>query len=144
MKDNVKIEWHGKKALVTIDSALGRVNKRVAQNIMEDAKRILKRKSKSRSETSLLEQFDVRKSKYKSGGYLVYCQGPGNWKPPYRASFVELGGYSSVYGTYKRKGAKSLKGISPVYIEPKPFLRPAARKNKRKAQRMYQEALDRL
>ena len=117
------IEWHGKKVTNAAVAILGKVSKEVANNVMEDAKRILRRKAKTTSERGLLEQFEVVPSKYKDGGYLVYCQGPGKWWPPYHASFVEL-------GTFKD--------------DPKPYMRPARKKNKRKADRMFQDALDKL
>ena len=43
------------------------------------------------------------------------------WKKPYHASYVEM-------GTYKDMA--------------QPFMRPAVKKNKRKANRMYREALE--
>lgn len=141
----IELKWHAHKVMVEVNSTMKDVSKKVANNVMKDAKQILRQKAKTKSESSLLDQFSVVKSKYKDGGYLVYCQGPKKWWPPYHASFVELGAYSSVYGTYKRpKGGGSLKGISPIYIKPKPFLRPAYKKNKRKADKMFQDALDKL
>jgi len=140
MENNV-IDWNGKEVLNAAKIVLKRVSKDVAEDVMEDAKRILKQKTGS---SDLLKQFSVEKSIFKDGGYVVWCQGPKKWWPPYRASFIELGAYSSVYGTYKRDGAKSLKGISPVYIEAKPFMRPAGKKNKRKANKKFQDAMDKL
>jgi len=120
------IEWNGKKVKNAAVAILGKVSKEVANNVMEDAKRILRRKAETTSERGLLEQFEVVPSKYKDGGYLVYCQGPGKWWKPYHASFVEL-------GTHKTR-----KMIA------KPFMRPAYKKNKRKATKMFQDALDKL
>ena len=117
------IEWHGKKVTNAAVAILEKVSKEVAEDVMKDAKRILRQKAKTTSERGLLEQFEVVPSKYKDGGYLVYCQGPGKWWKPYHASFVEM-------GTYKD--------------EAKPFLRPAYKKNKRKADRLFQDALDKL
>ena len=117
------IEWHEKEVLNAVKIVLRNVSKEVAENVMKDAKRILKQKAKTTTAGGLLSQFDVRKSKFKDGGYLVYCQGPGNWRPPYHASFVEM-------GTFKD--------------EPKPFMRPAYKKNKGKANRTFQQELDRL
>jgi len=120
----IDLKWHAREVMVEVNSILEDVNKEVANNVMEDAKRILRRKAKTTSERGLLEQFEVVPSKYKDGGYLVWCQGPGKWWPPYHASFVEL-------GTYKDK-------------KPKHFMRLAYKKNKRKANRMFQDALDKL
>jgi len=135
------VDWKGTEVLNAAKIVLKRVSKDVAEDVMEDAKRILKQKTGS---SDLLKQFSVEKSIFKDGGYVVWCQGPKKWWPPYRASFIELGAYSSVYGTYKREGAKSLKGISPVYIEAKPFMRQAGKKNKRKAKSLLSKHHDRL
>ncbi|MBW1813428.1 MAG: hypothetical protein JRJ39_07075 [Deltaproteobacteria bacterium] len=118
------IEWNGKEVTNAAVIILGKVTKKVAENVMKDAKRILRRKAKTKSERGLLTQFDIQQSKYKDGGLLVYCQGPDNWHPPYHASFVEL-------GTYKDK-------------KPKHFMRLAYKQNKRKANKMFQDALDKL
>ena len=117
------IEWNGKEVLNAAVIILGKVTKEVAENVMEDAKRILRHKAKTTSERGLLKQFSIEKSKFKDGGLLVYCQGPKKWWKPYHASFVEM-------GTYKD--------------EAKPFMRPAYKKYKRKADKMFQDALDRL
>lgn len=117
------IEWHGTKVLNAAKLVLDRVSKKVANNVMEDAKRILKRKAKNPTERGLLSQFDVRKSKFKDGGYIVTSQGPGNFRGKYHASFVEM-------GTFKD--------------DAKPYMRPGYKKNKRKANQMYQDGLDRL
>jgi len=117
------IEWNGKKVLNAAVIILDKVTKEVAENVMEDAKRILKQKAETTTDRGLLSQFDVRKSKYKDGGYLVMCQGPGNFRGKYHASFVEL-------GTFKD--------------DPKPYMRPARKKNIRKANKLYQDGLDRL
>ena len=95
----------------------------MANKVMEDAKKILKQKAKTTTDRGLLSQFSVEKSKYKTGGYVVYCQGPKNWRPPYHASFLEM-------GTFKDAA--------------KPFLRPAYKKNRRKANKMFQEGADNL
>ena len=122
-REGLSFEWRDKEVLNAAKIVLGKVSKEVAENVMKDAKRILKQKAKTTTETGLLDQFDVRESKFKDGGWLVYCQGPGNWRPPYHASFVEL-------GTFKD--------------EAKPFMRPAKERWKRKANRMFQEGLDKL
>jgi HK97 gp10 family phage protein len=116
-------EWHGTEVLNAAKIVLDKVSKEVAENVMADAKRILKQKAKTTTAKGLLSQFSIQESKFKDGGWLVYCQGPGYWYPPYHASFFEL-------GTFKE--------------EPKPFMRPAYKRYKTKAKRMFQEGLDRL
>ena len=117
------VEWFGDQVLAASKLILNSVSKEVAEDVMEDAKKILKQKAKTTTEKGLLNQFYVEKSKFQDGGYVVYCQGPKNWTPPYHASFFEL-------GTFKD--------------EANPFMRPAAKKNKSKANKMYQDGLDKL
>ena len=127
----MNFEWHDKEVLNAAKIVLGNVSKEVAENVMNDAKRILKQKAKTTTETGLLDQFDVRKSKFKDGGWLVYCQGPGNWHEPYHASFME-------------RGAPNKEGKRHGAVEAKPFMRPAKERWKRKANRMFQDGLDKL
>ena len=115
-----KIDWFADDVLKKTNIIMDRVSKDVAENVMADAKKILKSKAKTTTEKGLLSQFYVDKSKFKNGGYLVYCQGPKKWWPPYHASFLEMGSYKD---------------------QAKPYLRPANNKNKRKANKMFQEAL---
>lgn len=116
----MSVEWYAKDVLKQTQNAVRTVSKDVAQDVERDAKRILKQKADKTTADGLLSQFEVQKSKFKDGGYVVIVQGPVNWRPPYHASFLEM-------GTYKD--------------EAKPFLRPATKKNRRRANRMYQEAL---
>lgn len=115
------IKWFGDKILKQTNAIMDTTSKEVAENVMTDAQKILKKKAKTTTEKGLLNQFYVDKSKFKNGGYLVYCQGPKNWTPPYHASFLEM-------GTYKDQA--------------KPFLRPANKMNRRKANKLYQDNLD--
>ena len=125
------VEWFGDDILEATNSVVAKVAKEIAENVMKDAKKILTANSKKKvtgqkkiygtSPDGLLIQFSIDKSKFKNGGYLVSCQGPGNWHPPYHASFLEM-------GTFKD--------------EAKPFMRPAVKKNQRKARKMYQDGLD--
>ena len=117
------IDWFGKEVLEATNKAMAEVSKEVAENVMADAKKILKRDAKTTTEKGLLSQFYIEKSKYKDGGYVVWCQGPKKWHPPFHASYLEMGSFKD---------------------EAKPFMRPAKKKNERKAHRMSQEALDRL
>jgi HK97 gp10 family phage protein len=117
------MEWNGDKVLELTQSVMNAVSKDVAESVMNDAKKILKKKAKNTTEKGLLSQFYIDKSKFKNGGYLVWCQGPKNWKAPYHASFLEM-------GTYKDQA--------------KPFMRPAARKNRGKAKKMFQDGLNKI
>jgi len=119
----VNIQWFDKKVLQATKKLMDTVSEEVAKNVMSDAKKILKQKAKTTTEQGLLDQFDVRESKFKDGGYLVMCQGPGNVVGKYHASFLEM-------GTFKD--------------EAKPFMRPARKKNIRKANKMYQDGFDKL
>jgi len=117
------VEWFGDKVLEASKSVLNSVSKEVANDVMNDSKKLLKQKAKTTTERGLLSQFDVKKSKFKDGGYVVSCQGAGNFTGKYHASFVEL-------GTFKDHA--------------KPFLRPGMKQNKSKANKKYQAALDKL
>ena len=117
------VEWFGNKVLAASKVVLNSVSKEVANDVMKDAKKILKQKAKTTTERGLLSQFYVEKSKFKDGGYVTYCQGPKDWTAPYHASFLEL-------GTFKDQA--------------KPFMRPSAKKNKRPANKKYQDAMDKL
>ena len=117
------LEWRDKEVVNAAKKVLKETSKEVAENVMADAKQILKRKATTTTEKGLLDQFSIKKSKFDDTGYLVYCQGPSKWWPPYHASFLEMGTFKDIA---------------------KPFMRPAGKKNKSKAKRMYQEALGKL
>ena len=127
------VKWFAGDVIRETNRVMAKVEKEIAEDVRDDAKKILKRNAKKKvgdqkkiygtSIGGLLDQFSIKKSKFKNGGYLVWCQGPNNWRPPYHASFLEL-------GTYKD--------------EAQPFMRPAAKKNQRKAKRKFQEALDKI
>ena len=125
------IEWHGKEVLNAAKIVLRNVSKEVAENVMKDAKRILKQKVDKTTVDGLLSQFDVRPSKFDKETFLIYCQGQGNWKEPYHASFTEMGTPNK---EDKRHGT----------TEARPFMRPAKERHKRKANKLYQDGLDKL
>lgn len=124
-------EWHEKEVMNAAKAILGKVSKEVAKNIEKDAKRLLKQKVDKTTSDGLLSQFDVRPSKFDKETFLIYCQGPGNWKEPYHASFIEM-------GTPNKKGKRH--GTT----EARSLMRPAKERWKRKANRMYQQELDKL
>ena len=130
-----KVLWHSKEVLNKTRKIVAKVTEGAAHDIENKAKQILKHRSKTHSERSLLTQFEVKKSKFKDGGHLVVVQGAGNWQKPYRASFVELGAMIHPYGN---------KNAPKVHVAPKPYLRPALHRNTRTLKRKMQKALDRL
>jgi len=113
------IVWNVKDVLKAVDRIAEEVAEEGAGLVLKDAKRLLMSRAKSPT-GELASQIDVRKSKFKDGGFLVMSQGPGTWKPPYRATFVEL-------GTHK--------------MDAIPHLRPALRKNKTKIHQLYKDRL---
>ena len=123
------VEWHGTEVLNAAKIVLDKVSKEVAENVEKDAKRILKQKAKTTTEKGLLSQFSVEESKYQ--GYVIWCQGPKKWSPPYHASFME-------------RGAPNKEGKRHGVVEAKPFMRPAKELHKKKANKMYQQELDKL
>ena len=133
-----RMYWFGEKVLEATNSVVAKVAKEVANDVLDDAKKILKRKADKTTADGLLSQMDVKKSKFKNGGYLVRVQGPGNWRPPYHASFVEMGTPKEGVHPYGNKN------IPRVNLPAIPFMRPAARKNRGSAKRKFQEALDKL
>ena len=128
-----EIEWFAEKILGRISKAAEKTSKKVAEDVGDDAEAILKQKATTTTERGLLDQFSIKKSKFKNGGYLVYCQGPGKWRKPYHASFVEMGSWVHPYGNKKRK---------KVYLPPKPFMRPAASKNRKSAIKLYEKNIN--
>jgi len=127
------VEWFGEKILEQVNSVAAKVSKEIAEDVMKDAKALLKRKAKTTTEQGLLSQFYIEKSKFKDGGYLVWCQGPKKWHKPYHASFVEMGSWVHPYGNKK---------LPKVYLSPQPFMRPAASKNRRRAYKEYEKAIE--
>ena len=119
-KTGVNMVWFEKEVLNAAKIILKDASKEIAKDVMNDAKRILKQKAKTTTDEGLLDQFDIIPSKYDETSFIVWCQGPRNWRPPYHASFLEM-------GTYKD--------------EAKPYLRPARKKNLRKARKLYKDAL---
>jgi len=115
------IEWDADKVLKRADAVLEVTSRKVAFLVKRDAIRYL---MKLKGFTgNMARQIKVHVSRYKGGGYYIIAQGSKDWHPPYYASFLEL-------GTWKSEG--------------KPFMRTARKQNLRKAQRMYQDAIDKL
>ncbi len=136
MKKGVNMVWFDKEVLNAAKKILRNASLEIAEKVRDDAIKTVIANAANSTEMGLAEQFDIIPSKYDETSFLVWCQGPRKWWPPFHASFVELGAYSSEWGRYK-KGEK--KG---AYIAKKPFLRVAAHKQKRNATRTYQKHLD--
>ena len=119
----VKFQWYEKEVMNAAKIELGKVTKRVAAEMLVESRRVLIQKATTTTEMGLKSQFNIQKSKYDDGGLVVWCQGPNNWKPPFHASFMELGTYKDVA---------------------KPYMRPTRKKFLKKAKQYWQEAVDKL
>jgi len=122
-----KFDWNDKEVINAAKIVLKKTSRKIAEDMEKDAKDILKLRVKPgyrrRKGRGLVSQFSIQESRFHDGSYIVWNQGPKNWKPPYHASFLEM-------GTYKDKA--------------QPYMRPAMKKNKRRAQKLYQHELDKL
>jgi hypothetical protein len=94
------IEWYGDQVLNASKIVLKGTSEKVAEKVMEDAKKILKKKSTDYGTKKnaygygidgLVSQFYIEPSKFKNGGFLAWCQGPKNWKPPYSCKLCRNG-----------------------------------------------------
>ena len=121
------LEWNDKQLIRKVEAAVKIATKKGAEAVAADARRNIMRIAKSPS-GQLAREIDVRTSKYKNGGHIVYAQGPGNWTDPYHAIFVEVG----TPGKDKRYNHKQ---------GPLPYLRPALKKNKNKIESSFEGTL---
>ena len=137
---SVDLQWNDKWLLKNVAKITDIKTKAGAEMVLKEAQRLV-----SKGETKkLVGEIKVRRGKFNEGDWVVEAQGKGNYTK-YYAIFVELGHYSSVYGKYKRPTTGgSLKGISPVKIPKKPYLRPSLNKDKRKLLRSFSNALDKM
>ena len=136
---SVDITWNDKALLKNVAKIADIKTRAGAEMVLKDAKMRVDKDTKT-----LVGEIEVKRGKFKDGDWVVEAQGTGNYTK-YYAIFVELGHYSSVWGTYLRpKGGGSLKGISPVHIPKRPYLRPALNKNKRKIMQSFTNALDKM
>ena len=141
---NIKIDWRDEELMAEVGEVVDEVTKVGAEIVVELARRNLE-KAGAMETGRLIDQIDVRMSKFKHGGYAIVAQGPGNYGPkrsekdnPYYASFIELGGHYSLWGKYSRKKGNSKEG---PYFEGRPYLRPAIKTMRRKFRKMMVEAL---
>ena len=109
--------WNDKELLGRVGNAVEVATKEGAEAVARDARALAPRDS-----GRLALEIDVRKSKFKDGGYSVMAQGPGNYDRFY-AIWVEL-------GAPKTRNVKA-----------QPFLRPALRKNKQKIMKAFEGKL---
>lgn len=142
----MKIEWHGNELMQVVVKASEEASKEIAEAIVKDAKnnlnRHIRRTKKSKSRGTLGAHIQTRKSKFKDGGYLagVFAKDFRPWEDTLgaRAVFVEFG-HAAPY-----KGRKYVTRKNIVkHIPPRPFLRPAIRKHKRKVKRTFNEKINR-
>jgi HK97 gp10 family phage protein len=114
--------WYAEELLKKVDHIAEQVASEGADLVLRDAKRLVP------VETGKLKsEIDIKKSKFKDGGYVVEAQAPGNYDDFY-ASFVEL-------GTPNKKGKRHGTTVA------RPYLRPALQRNKRRIFQMYQDRL---
>ena len=139
MTAGFRLEWNDKALLKNVSKITDIKTKQGAEQVLKDAKRRVHKDTRT-----LVGEIKLKRGKFKQGDWVVEAQGTGDYTK-YYAIFVELGHYSSVWGTYVRpRGGGSLKGISPIHIPKKPYLRPALNENKRKIMRSFTNALDKM
>lgn len=108
----MRVDWQKNRVLAKIEAINEQWSERYAERIKQMAKTNLMGGAKSPT-GHLASEIDVFKSRYKDGGHYVQAQGPGNWSPPYHASFVEL-------------GLSKTRKMTAI-----PFMRPALKQNRR-------------
>ena len=114
MTNGFILEWNDKALIKKVNTIADSVAKNGADLVLKDAKRLVPVDS-----GTLKKEIELKRGKFRDGDYFVQAQGPGNYTKFY-ATFVELGTHST---------------------EKKPFLRPALNKNKKRIQRMFQDAM---
>ena len=114
MATGFTLEWHDKELLKKVNTIANAVAKRGADYVLNDAQKLVPVKS-----GTLKKEIELKRGKFKDGDYFVQAQGPGNYTKFY-ATFVELGTHNT---------------------EKKPFLRPALKRNKRRIQKMFKDAM---
>jgi hypothetical protein len=126
----MRFEWNDEQYLKEFDKAIDKVMKKGAEGVLDDARKILTRKSKHPTGT-LARQIRLNVSKFANGGYTVDAQGPGNYQR-YYSLFVEL-------GTHDRKTKKGANRGSTKAI---PFLRPAIKRAKFRMRKLLKNEMD--
>jgi len=111
----MRFDWNQNRVELAVEKAVEEAAARGARIVAADARRNAPKRT-----GKLASQIAISESKFEGGGYIVEAQGAGNYDRFY-ASFVELG--------TKNTAAQ-------------PFLRPAAHKNRRRIQRLYQREIE--
>ena len=114
MSKGFTLEWHDKELLKKVNIIADSVAKKGADLVLKDATRLVPVDS-----GTLKKEIELTRGKFRDGDYFVQAQGPGNYTKFY-ATFVELGTHNT---------------------EKKPFLRPALKRNKRRIQKMFKDAM---
>lgn len=140
---NIKIDWRDEELMAEVGEVVDEVTKVGAEIIVELARRNLE-KAGAEETGRLIDQIDIRMSKFKHGGFAIVAQGPGNYGPkrfpkdnPYYASYLELGGHRSLWGRYENKEGPYFEAVN----DGKGYLRPAIKTMRRKFRKMMVEAL---
>lgn len=138
---NIAVDWYDDELILLVGKTVDEVTKIGAEIVLERARRNLEIQG-AVDTGRLVDQIDVRVSKFAHGGYAVVAQGPGNYGPkrsptdsPYYASFIELGGHYSLWGRYGRRNPNR------PYFEGRPYLRPAIKQAGRVYKRLMVKAL---
>ena len=128
---SLKIDWKDNELIALAEKVVDGVTEKAADLVVDYAKRNL-RVNLAVDQARLVNQIDIRKSKFKHGGMVIVAQGPGNYGPkrspkdnPYYASYIELGGH--------RKNGDHFEG--------RPYMRPAIKKVRRVFRKMMVEAM---
>ena len=133
------IKWNEKEVLSKISKATQAASKEVANNFVADLKRNL---SKVGGGGSIGGRIQKRKSKFKDGGYIagVFCDdagkfGKGNWEnsDEGKLHFFEYG--RSAPGKGRKHGGPQ--SVNERAQPPRSFIRPAKKKNQRKAKGIF-------
>lgn len=129
------LEWNDKKLIAQVGTVTDRICQEGAEMIAQDMRRGVPVKT-----GELKDTIQVRKSKFKDGGYIagVFSDDSAKWEETLgaRAIFVEYGHASPSRGRSNVKRNNITKTVPA-----KPFIRPALRKNRRKIAKRFEGAL---
>lgn len=132
------LEWHDKEFLATVDAAVEVASREGAELVEKDMKRLVPVDT-----GELRNAIKIKKSKFRDGGYIV---GVFENNPP--ADFGKSLGAKALSVEYGHAGpgaatsatGKRIKGAAKV-ARPRPFIKPALHKNKRRIQKIFQDNL---
>jgi len=140
-----RIKWHQKQVIKASAAAVDAACDEGADLVLADAKRLVPVKT-----GKLRAAIQKRKSKFKDGGYIVGvfddAAAGGRWQDTLgaRAVFVEFGhaGPGRGKGTVDPTGVKGKWESGAKVVPPKPFLRPALKKNRTRIRKLIQDGLE--